>query len=133
MAFREFYGEESFYYLHSDSAKDMKAAAEQELRVHLVSTPHRPELNGFVERFNQIIVDGVRCLLLQSGLPGRYWHHACSAFFLARNACVESQEWADCVPSTLRQEVSRQAHHVRLEGDLPAAEARCREVRAESF
>ena len=92
MAFREFYGEDPFYYFHSDNAKELKAAAEQELMVHLTSTPHRPESNGVVERFNQLIVDGARCLLLQSGLPGRYWHYACRAFLLARNACVKGKD-----------------------------------------
>ena len=43
MAFREFYGEDPFYYFHSYSAKELKAAAEQEPMVHLTSTPHRPE------------------------------------------------------------------------------------------
>ena len=60
--------------------------------VHLTSTPHRPESNGVVERFNQLIVDGARCLLLQSGLPGRYWHYACRAFLLASNACVKGKD-----------------------------------------
>ena len=88
-AFREFYGEDPFYYFHSDNAKELKAAAGQELMVHLTSVPHRPESNGVVERFNQFIADGARCFLLQSGLPGRYWHYACRAFLLARNACVK--------------------------------------------
>ena len=92
MAFREFYGEDPFYYFHSDNAKELKAAAEQELMVHLTSTPHRPESNGVVERFNQLIVDGARCLLLQSGLPGRFWHYACRAFLLARNARVKGKD-----------------------------------------
>ena len=43
----------------------------------------------------------------------------------------EGQGWADRVGPTLQQGVPRQAPPVRLEGDLPAAEARCREVRAE--
>ena len=72
MAFCEFCGEDPFYYFHSDKAKELKAAAEQELMVHLTSTPHRPESNGVVEKFNQLIVDGARCLLPQSGLPGGY-------------------------------------------------------------
>ena len=63
MAFREFYGEDPFYYFHSDNAKELKAAAEQELMVNLTSTPHRLESNGVAERFNQLIVDGARCLL----------------------------------------------------------------------
>ena len=92
MAFREFYGEDPAYYFYSDNAPELKAAAQQELMVHLTSTPHRPESNGVVERFNQLIVDGARCLLLQSGLPGRYWHYACRAFLLARNALVKGKD-----------------------------------------
>ena len=79
-------------YFHSGNAKEPKATAEQEFMVHLTSTPHRPESNGVVERFNQFIVDGARCLLLQSGLPEHYWHYACRAFLLARNACVEGKD-----------------------------------------
>ena len=45
-----------------------------------------------MKRFNQLIVDGARCLLLQSGLPGRYWHYAYRAFLLARNACVKGKD-----------------------------------------
>ena len=92
MAFREFYGEDPFCNLHSDIAKELKAAAEQELMVHLTPTPHRPESNGVVERFSQLIVGGARCLLFQSGLPGRYWHYACRAFLLARNACAKGKD-----------------------------------------
>ena len=43
MAIREFYGEDPFYYFHSDNAKELKAAAGHELMVHPTSTPHRPE------------------------------------------------------------------------------------------
>ena len=67
MAFREVYREDPFYYFHSDNAKELKAAAEQELVVHLTSIPHRPESNGVVERLNQPIVDGAPCLLLRAG------------------------------------------------------------------
>ena len=92
MAFREFYGEDLFYYFHSHNAKGFQAAAGQELMVYLTSTPHRPDSNGVVERVNQLIVDGDGSLLLQSVLPGRYWHHACRAFPLARNACVKGKD-----------------------------------------
>ena len=135
IAFREFYGEDPFYYFHSDNAKELKAAAEQKLMVHFTSTPHRPESNGVVERFNQFIVDGARYLLLatldraarsilalrvQGLLPGA-------------QRLREGQERSDSLGHALRQEVSRQAPPVRLAGDLPAAEARSREVRAEGL
>ena len=132
MAFREFYGEEPFYCFHPDNAKEPKAAAEQEPMVHLTSTPHRPEPNGVAERFNQPIVDGARCLLRTSKRAAR-------ALLALRvqglppgsRRLREGQGWADRVGPTLRQGVPRQAHPVRLESDLPAAEAPCREVRTE--
>ena len=70
MAFREFCGKDPIYYFHPDNAKELKAAAEQELMAHPTSTPHRPESNGVVERFNQLIVDGARCLLRPVRLLG---------------------------------------------------------------
>ena len=61
MAFREFYGEDPLYFCFADNVPELKSAARQELMVQFISTPHRPESNGVVERFNQLIVDGARC------------------------------------------------------------------------
>ena len=132
MAFRDIYGEDPFYFFFSDTAPELKSAARQELMVHLTSTPHRPESNGVVERFNQLIVDGARCLLLKR-LPGRYWHYACRAFSPGWQSLREGQGWEDRMGPALRQGVPRQAHPVRLEGALPAAKTRRGEVRAERF
>ena len=57
----------------------------------LTFTPHRPESNGVVERFNQLIVDGARCLLLQSGLPS-VQALLVQGLYLSRNACVKSKD-----------------------------------------
>ena len=92
MALREFYGDQPAFFFHSDNAPELKAASDQELMVHVASTPHRPESNGVIERFNQLLIDGARCLLLQSGLPARYWHYACRAFLLARNSALKSKD-----------------------------------------
>ena len=53
--------------------------------LHLTSTPNRPRSNGAIERFIQLVIDGARCLLHQSGLPLRYWTLAARAFCHGRN------------------------------------------------
>ena len=88
MALREFYGEDQFYFFYSDNAPELKSAAANELMLHLTSTPHRPQSNGVIERFIQLVIDGTRCLLHQSGLPLRYWHLAARAFCHGRNATI---------------------------------------------
>ena len=40
MALRAFYGEDQFYFFHSDSAPELKNAASNELTLHLTSTPN---------------------------------------------------------------------------------------------
>ena len=79
MALREFYGEDQFYFFYSDNAPELK------LMLHLTSTSDRPQSNGVIERFIELVVDGARCLLHQSGLPLRYWTFAACAFCHGRN------------------------------------------------
>ena len=88
MALREFYAEDQFYFFYSDNAPELKSAASSELMLHLTSTPNRPQSNGVIERFIQLVVDGTRCLLHQSGLPLRYWTFAARAFCHGRNVSL---------------------------------------------
>ena len=85
MALREFYAEDQFYFFYSDNAPELKSAASNEMMLHLTSTPNRPQSNGVIERFIQLVIDGARCLLHQSGLPLRYWTLAARAFCHGRN------------------------------------------------
>ena len=82
MALREFYGEDQFYFFYSDNAPELK------LMLHLTSTSDRPQSNGVIERFIELVVDGARCLLHQSGLPLRYWTFAARAFCHGRNVSL---------------------------------------------
>ena len=68
MALREFYGEDRFYLFYGDNAPELKSAASSELMLHLTSAPNRPQSNGVIERFPQLVIDGARCLLHQSGM-----------------------------------------------------------------
>jgi hypothetical protein len=40
------------------------------------SAPHTPQQNGKAERANRTIIEMARCLLLEAGLPHRYWEFA---------------------------------------------------------
>ena len=90
MALREFYGEDQFYFFCSDNAPELKSAASNELMLHLTSTPNRPQSNGVIEIFIQLVIDGARCLLHQSGLPLRYWTLAARAFCHGRNVSLSA-------------------------------------------
>ena len=83
MALRGFYGEDQVYFFYSDNAPELKSAASNELMLHLTSTPNRPQSNGVIERFIQLVIDGARCLLHQSGLPLRYVLDACGPCVLS--------------------------------------------------
>ena len=94
LALREFYGEDQFYFMYSDNAPELKSACASELMLHLSSTPNRSKSNSIVERFIQLIAEGTRCLLFQSGLPPRYWTLAARAFCLGRNATLPARHGA---------------------------------------
>eukprot|EP00975_Prorocentrum_lima_P067985 12918123-Prorocentrum_lima.AAC.1 len=53
---------------------------------HDHSVPGMTPNNSWVERANRIVLEGARCLLLQVGLPSRFWRYAVWHFRLARNA-----------------------------------------------
>jgi len=54
---------------------------------HLKSAPRSPQQNGRSERFNRTLKNGVRCLLIESGLPARFWAEAMVAVCNLRNMC----------------------------------------------
>eukprot|EP00975_Prorocentrum_lima_P018537 3902332-Prorocentrum_lima.AAC.1 len=45
-----------------------------------------PRNNSWVERANRTVLEGARSLLLEAGLPSRFWPYAVRHFCLARNA-----------------------------------------------
>jgi transposase InsO family protein len=41
-----------------------------------ITNPHTPQLNGVAERLNRTLMEKVRTILYQSGLPARFWSEA---------------------------------------------------------
>ncbi|KAI7815493.1 Retrovirus-related Pol polyprotein, partial [Rhyzopertha dominica] len=55
--------------------------------LHRLTIPGTPQQNGKAERLNQTLLNIVRCLLLQSGLPSTFWAEALAAANFIRNRC----------------------------------------------
>ena len=78
----------SVWLFSNDNSPKLKGAASNKLMVHLTSTLHRPQSNGLIEWYIQLMIDKARFLLKQSGLPLRYWTLAARALCHGRNVCL---------------------------------------------
>lgn len=60
---------------------------------HQTSVPYSPQQNGKAERLNRTIIEKARCLLIESGLPNKFWAEAVytSVYVLNRlpTRCIE--------------------------------------------
>jgi hypothetical protein len=45
---------------------------------HETSAPHTPEQNGSAERLNRTLLESVRCMIIESGMPAYLWAEATS-------------------------------------------------------
>lgn len=54
---------------------------------HRVSTPYTPQQNGRSERVNQTLMNIVRSLLIESGLPAQFWAEALNTAYKLKNIC----------------------------------------------
>lgn len=54
---------------------------------HHLSVEYTPEQNGVAERRNRTLLDMARCMLLQSGLPPKFWAEAVLTATYLRNRC----------------------------------------------
>ena len=52
---------------------------------HQRTPPKTPQLNGLAERINRTLVERVRCLLSQAGLPNSFWGEALSTVVYVLN------------------------------------------------
>ncbi|CAL1680763.1 unnamed protein product [Lasius platythorax] len=55
--------------------------------VRRLTVPYSPQQNGVAERRNRTIVEMARCILLESGLPPRFWGEAVNTANYVRNRC----------------------------------------------
>ncbi|MBW0494009.1 hypothetical protein O181_033724 [Austropuccinia psidii MF-1] len=52
---------------------------------HIISPPYTPQNNGIAKRGNRLIIEKMRCLLLQSKLPLQFWEEAATTATLLCN------------------------------------------------
>ena len=88
-AFRDFVGPKdkvvSFY---SDGAPEITACAKAMRWYSDTSTPGVPRNNSVAENKVKLVINGARCLLLQAGLPSKFWPFASQAFCNGVNTVV---------------------------------------------
>ena len=63
---------------------------------HETSAPHTPEQNGSAERLNRALLEPVRCMIIESGLPACLWAEAISysyAILMSRTAQFTPYEY----------------------------------------
>ncbi len=90
-AMQHFVGaDEQLKMFYSDNAPELLEAVKCLGWRHLTSLPHRPKTNGVVERQVRSVIEGTRALLLQAGMPAKWWSRACRCFCVLRNATRET-------------------------------------------
>jgi hypothetical protein len=97
IALKYFLGEKVGNKLYSDNSEELTKACRELGLVHPTSTPHRPESNGLCEVRIRSVVQGTRCLLLQAGLPHKYWPLAGRCWTFSKNIESSSDDvspWA---------------------------------------
>ena len=79
-ALRSFLGETKAGRIYCDGSGELEAACKAMQVKPDTSTPYRPETNGVAERAVRRVTEGTRSVLLQSGLPHRWWAEAAKCF-----------------------------------------------------
>lgn len=54
------------------------------------TVPNNPQQNGVAERANRTILERVRCMLISSGMPARFWGEAAATAVVLMNKCPTS-------------------------------------------
>ena len=79
-------------YVYSDGAEELKQSAKEMGAVHDDSIPENKGNNAVIERTNRHVLEGIRTLLNQAGLPIMYWPFAARYFCLACNVTAKHGE-----------------------------------------
>ena len=78
--------------LRSDNGTEFKGAVEEWMEnqgiEHQLTAPYSPQQNGRVERWHKTLGEGVRTLLLASGLPANLWGEAVQYLTWIRNRLI---------------------------------------------
>jgi len=93
LAFREFIGpKDKVYSFYSDGAPEIVACAKALELYGDTSTQGIPRNNSIAENKVKLVINGSRCLLLQAGLPSKFWPYATQAFCNGINTVVKNGE-----------------------------------------
>lgn len=78
--------------LRSDNGSEYKSSELQSYLLsagikHQTTVCYTPQQNGVAERLNRTLVEMVRCMLIESGLPQSLWCEALNTATYIRNRC----------------------------------------------
>ena len=106
-AIRYFLGAYKAKIIYCDGSLELEAACKSLRILHDTSTPNRPETNGVAERAVRRVCEGTRAVLLQSGLPHRWWTEAAKCYCVLRNVCEPATTADATTPYQLRHKADR--------------------------
>lgn len=81
---------------------------------HETSAPHTPEQNGSAERLNRTLLEPVRCMIIESGLPACLWAEAISYTTYIKNRVLSRT--AQLTPYEYWNEKKPDMTHIRIFG-----------------
>lgn len=82
---------------------------------HQLTVPYNPEQHGRAERVNRSIMDKVRCMLTESGLPKPFWGEAANKAVYLLNRCP-AKAINFKIPEELWRGYSVSVNHLRIFG-----------------
>ncbi|GAU38979.1 hypothetical protein TSUD_378550 [Trifolium subterraneum] len=85
--------------------------------IHEVTTPYTPQHNGLTERRNRSILDMVRSMVKQKGLPHRFWGEAVSTAVYILNISP-TKKLKDKVPEEVWSKCKSSVTHFKVFGSL---------------
>jgi len=81
--------------------KEMEMYMQRHGIIHRRTAPYTPQQNGVAERMNRTIMDMVRCMLYESGLPNKFWSLAVNHAVYIRNRVPNEWTGKDTTPTEM--------------------------------